>query len=165
MADPSVIAAPGFLVDTATNERFEFQYNPIELNDSIASGWVKLKAPGSTHPRLQWTAGGERSWSFKVQFYRETTDIEEVSKKVRFLQSLMYPKYDDAGQFERGPAICLFVFGTLYSAQVIVDRCDVRYYKLFTPGELQPIIADVDLRLVEYEREGRSFDQIRPGSP
>jgi hypothetical protein len=159
MAEP----ARGFLVDIATNERFEFQYNPIEIADSIASGWVKQKAPGATHPRLQWAAGGERSWSFRLQFYRETRDDEEVSKKVRWLQSLMYPKYDESGQLERGPAVCLFGFGTLYSAQVVVDRCDARYFKLFTPGELQPLVAEVDLRLEEYEPEGRSFDQVRPG--
>jgi hypothetical protein len=162
MDEVEITFARGFIVDTQTNERLEFQYNPIELTDSIASGWVKQKAPGSTHPRLQWSGGGERSWSFKLQLFRESTDDEEVMKRVSWLQSLMYPKYDDSGQLERGPAICKFVFGKLYSTQVIVDKCDVKYYKLFTPA-LLPLLADVDLRLVEYEPEARSFDQIRPG--
>lgn len=155
-------AIPGYLVDTATNERFEFQYNPPEIQDQIKSGWFKLMVPGSTHPRLQWVAGGGRTWSMKVQFYRETNDHEEVSKKVRFLQSLMYPKYSSAGDLERGPAICMFGFGSLYQADVVVDGCNVKYYKLFDPADLQPIIADVDLKLEEFLPEGRSFEDIRP---
>lgn len=159
------MTTPAYLLDMETNERFEFQYNPPEIQDQIKSGWIKLLVPGATHPRLQWAAGGGRTWSFKVQFYRETSDHEEVSKKVRFLQSLMYPKYSASGDLERGPAVCMFGFGSLYKADVIIDQCAVKYYKLFSPDDLQPIIADVDLKLEEFRSDNVSFDDVRaPGN-
>ncbi len=53
-----------YLVDAATRERLEFQYNPSEVADDKVANYADIRIPGISHPKHQFISGDNRRISF-----------------------------------------------------------------------------------------------------
>lgn len=152
-----------FLVDKANGERLEFQYlDGLKITDEIVPGFYDVKIIGATHPRIGFGAGGGRIWTFKLKFYCEIEDTTWTMQQCRWLQARLLPEYGPTQLLKTAPHLCIFSWGDLFDAQVVVRQAKVTYGPLFTVGELRPIMAEVDLRLDEYELGSRGFGDINP---
>lgn len=165
-----VAALPAFLVDKANGERLEFQYiEGAKIVDEIVPGFFDQKVIGSTHPRIGWGAGGGRNWTLKLKFYAEDSTLGAtwVRDQCRWLQARLLPEYGPTQLLKTPPHLCIFSWGDLFDAQVVVRKATPTYGPLYTIGELLPVMAEVDIRLDEYETGSRGFETISPtgGTP
>ena len=154
------IKSQGSLVDLQTRERLIFQHNPEEITDEQETGWNSIKVQGMSHPRKQWTSGGDRTVRFTLRFYRDSFNENEVSQAINWIQSLQLPEYQ-GNKLKDSPHRCLFLFGTLYNMTCIVNKASARYYELFSPATLQPVFADVQVELVQFVETGEDYSQRR----
>ncbi len=44
----------GYFIDLKSLDRFEFQFNPDNIQDSKESEIEQIKIPGASHPRVSW---------------------------------------------------------------------------------------------------------------
>lgn len=146
----------GYLVDLATNDRLEFQYNPDTITDSKGTDYATIKIPGMSHPRYQYVSGGARQINFRLGLF-----MRDVQKKVSWLQSLQYPTHEKT-MLKNAPHRVLLVVGDLYpGVECIVKQVKVNYFGLFDPATLLPQQAEVDLALEEFITESVSYTEVR----
>lgn len=151
------------LVDKSTGEKLEVQFvDGPDIDDEIVPGWVDARIIGGTHPRISYAGGGGRIWTFKAVFHREDDDDSYVINQVLWLQSRLLPEYNAAGAMVAPPHLCLFTWGDLFSAQVVIRQAKAKYSKTYAPDTLLPIFAEVQLRLDEYELGSRGFEKLSP---
>lgn len=149
-------AISGYLVDVKTNEKLEFQYNPENISDSKSTDYATIKIPGMSHPRYQYVSGGSRQINFRLGLF-----MDDVQKKVSWLQSLQYPTHEGT-VLKNSPHRVLLVLGDLYTGlECIVKQVKVSYFGLFEPETLLPKQAEVDISLEEYVNESVSYKDIR----
>ena len=140
------------------SEKLTFQYNPSRIEDSRAPNWSAIDIPGMSHPKYQFVSGGERKVTFTLEFFRMTTKLDEVQKKIRFLQSLTYPQFDgNRTTLTEAPPIVVFNYGQYYkNFRAIVTDVKVLTEKMYDPVTLQPLYASVSIELTEYLTSGTS---------
>jgi hypothetical protein len=147
---------PAYIVDLYTGERLEFQFAPNDLREEKSGAWASSRVPGQSHPRYQFTAGGARTLQFTLDLYR----LDDLEQRVRWLQSLEYPEYEQQ-ILSAPPHLVAFLFGTLYEDVAwMVTSVKNRYFELFTPG-LKPLRAEVDIQLEEYIDRAVDYREIR----
>ena len=112
--------SPAFLVDLVTGERLAFQFAPNDLKGDRTTGWVSAKVPGMSHPRCQYVSGEERTLQFTVEFFQ----IQDIEARVRWLQSLTYPEYEQ-GFLSAPPHLVELVFIPIHGPliQLIIGLC------------------------------------------
>lgn len=142
----------GYILDSKTAERIEFQYNPIPIRDRKSLMLNKQRIPGASHPRVTPSTGGPREVSFTLNFYAEEGDPSFVEQKVAFLRSLEYPHAGQNFETHRAP-LCFFVYGKLYKLPCYIEKVDLRFDEVFDPADLRPWYAFVDIVLVEAPQE------------
>lgn len=138
----------GYFVDTVSGDSLLFQHNPMPIKDSQSQSLNILSIPSASQPRVTPGAPGARPITFKLMWSRETSDVEEVKRKVNWIKSLRYPH--DGGSFQtyRAP-IVLFVFGKFYKLACYLKKCDTVFDHHFEETTLDPWFASVDIELVE----------------
>lgn len=152
--EPKAIA--GYLVDTETRERLEFQYNPSAISDDKSTAYASIQIPGMSHPRYQFVAGEARRIAFKIELFKGP-----VKQKAQWLRSLQYPEHSGT-MLKNAPHKVLFVFGDLYADLLcIVRSVNIRYFDLFDQENLLPQRAEIDLALEEVVDESKSWKEIR----
>ena len=143
------------LIDLITGESLEFQYAPPELNDDKSTAYSEAKVFGWSHPRQQYNAGGARTLQFKLEFYGTNT-----MPRVRWLQSLLYPEYEN-GNIVNGPHRVKLVFGGQYEAETwTVTAVKAKAFDRFT-RELIPMRAELDITLTEYVERSVDYREVR----
>ena len=146
----------GYLVDVATRESLEFQYNPDEITDEKSTDFASIKVPGLSHPRYQYVAGEARKISFRLSLFKGP-----VREKAAWLQSLLYPEHAKT-MLRNAPHKVLFFFGDLYpGVTCIVRSVRVRYFHMFDSDTLLPQHAEVDLTLEEIVAKSVDYRKVR----
>ena len=139
----------GALVDTNTGARVTFDINPESFEDSKETEFASIAIPGMSHPRLQYTGGGERTLSFTIILNHGAT--ENVPSAIRMLQSWLYGNYVNS-RLNRGPSKLLFIFGDTWpDEQWVMTSCEVtrnRFNK-----ELECVFAEVAIELKQFIEE------------
>ncbi len=154
----------GYFIDLKSLDRFEFQFNPDNIQDSKESEIEQIKIPGASHPRVSWGSGGARTISFdlRIALLNESDGADYVKNQVEWLQSLEYPR-EDPGYEQSRPPYVQFVMGLLYDLPCIVRKMNVRYPELDN-RTLLPEYADINMTMEEVALESVFLGNVRDGS-
>ena len=147
---------PGRIVDLDTGERIVFQLNPESFQDDKTTEFAGIGIPGMSHPRIQYTGGGERTLSFSAFIHSGVT--EDVPGGIRLLQSWQYAEYRN-GRLTRAPHRLLIMFGdTWQDEQWVMRSCSV-FRKRFDK-KLTCVFAEVAMEFVQYVKESVDFREV-----
>jgi hypothetical protein len=152
----------GFLVDIVTQESLKFQYNPNEITLTRTPNWASTEIPGMSFNQLQWISGGERKFSFKLDFFFDSSDRYSIAKKLDWIESLTFPDYSGTTNFKRGAHPILFNFGELYkNVRCVVTSFEAKPFYMFDPKSLLPLRAEVNLQLSEqHYSDSQGFHSV-----
>ena len=146
----------GALVDLDDGTRLEWTFNPEGFSDSDSTNFAKISIPGMSHPRIQFTGGGERSLSFVLPLHYSRTD---VPKDIRILRGWLYSRYTE-GKLKKAPHRLLVQFGeTWQDEKWVMEACDIEYLRFDKDGKA--IYAMASVRLTEYIETSRSIEEVR----
>ena len=159
MAASSRTENPGAIVDTDTGTRVTFDLNPESFEDSKETEFASVGIPGMSHPRLQYTGGGERTLSFSVFLHYGAT--ADVPAAIRLLQSWQYAEYTNE-RLTKAPPRLLIIFGTTWpDEQWVLRSCGVTRQRF--DKELNCIFAEVALEFTQYIDTSVDAKDVRNG--
>lgn len=139
----------GYLRDTETDERVDFQFNPSDLPVTLGVSYASKSPRGSSHPRLHYSHSEGRSESIELTWMRQDPRAFDIVALRKRLQSLTFPDYDAGGRLARGPHPMLLVFGGLTTLRVKIKSIKLTQGPWFdpettAPGELRAVIEWVE---------------------
>ena len=135
------------LVNVKSGERFMFHFNPEPIQDSKENNIAEINIPGMSHPRLQFTNGGNRTLSFTA-FFHYGVEGKEVPYSVSVLQSWLYPEYDGERMTSAPPKLKLVYGETWQDQKWIMKSCRITRQRF--DKELKCILAQADIELIEF---------------
>ena len=149
----------GYLVDTITRERVEFQYN-VDFGESGGAEYAMQKALARSVPYMHYKNGKERVLDMPITFTINEESREDVKRSIRFLQGLAYPDYeDDEGSLAPHPVIV--VQGELYTEDIwVVQDYSIKWGEARDPESMLPHEATITLKLIEISDKGKSYDEV-----
>ncbi len=110
-----------------------------------------------SHPKIQFTGGGERVVSFSVFLHYAVT--ENVPAAIRQLQSWLYPEYT-SGRLTKAPPRLLMIFGDTWpDEQWVLVSCNVNRERF--NKELECVFAVVDLEFKQYIQQSVDAKDVR----
>lgn len=167
----------GFLVSVGLDPEIlvQFQYNPEKVEDKRSISYASLNAPGMLMPVRQYSAGGDRTLSFKVLvdglFEGPADDEIDIARDDRGgiapellkYRAFMYPQtenwqdaetsvdgfvslYDDPASVFAAPPVCAFGFGERVIDCVVTE---VSITEQLFNASLDPVRAEISVTLVE----------------
>lgn len=151
-------SARGWLLNEATGERLEFQFNPV-VQDDKGTEYEKHRVPGLSHPVLQFVAGDSRTLSFTLELVAD--EGRDLLADVRWIQSLQYPTWRE-GQLREAPPLVVLVLGRSLSVRGVVRKVSVTY-KRWAPDFSQLLEATVRMDMEEYAPESVSMEDVLRG--
>ena len=147
----------GAIVDVETGRRVEFDLNPEPIEDTKETEFAGIAIPGMSHPKIQFTGGGERRLSFTVVLHYGATD--DVPSKIRQLQSWQYAEYS-GGRLTKGPSRLLVVFGDTWpDEQWVMTSCNVTCQRF--DKKLGCIYAEVAIELLQFITDSVDAKDVR----
>ncbi len=147
----------GALVDVDNALRVTFDLNPESFEDSKDTEFASVAIPGMSHPKLQFTGGGERTLSFSVFLHYGATG--NVPMAIRQLQSWQYPEYTN-GRLTKAPPRLLVIFGDTWpDEQWVLTSCNIKRERF--DKNLNCVFAVVDINLVQYIKESIDAGSVR----
>lgn len=144
----------GYLHDVETGERFDFQFNPEEVEISLGSTRSSPAPRGASHPRQRWHSGAGRTFTLVLQFIRTTDDGKDVEERARQVEALAFGDYDTSGQLVSGPHVVRVALGAWRSLRCVVDSVKVAYGPVFDPVTLAPFAFVATIAFVEVPESG-----------
>jgi hypothetical protein len=157
----------GHLVDLTAKangearDRLDFQWQPLELKNTVGVKWAENDVPGFSHRRMQYVGGGAQLWQFKLQFFQIDEDEGWARDKINWLKSFLFGEYDENGKLVAGPRHLLLVWGDFLSVEGVLKAPFVPTYSLFQPVSKLPRMAEVDVTIEEFVSTSRSFSDVR----
>ncbi len=146
----------GAFVDLDDGTRLEWSFNPEGFTDSDSANFAKIAIPGMSHPRIQFTGGGERTLAFVLPLHYSRTD---VPKDIRTLRGWLYAKYVE-GKLKKAPHRLLVQFGDTWQGEKWrMESCEVGYKRFDKDGKA--IFALVSILLFEHPDSSRSIEEVR----
>jgi len=154
----------GYLRDTVTNERLDFQFNPADLPVSLGANYATKTPRGASHPRLHFTSGEGRSESIALTFIRQQADAKDMVEMRRRLMALTFADYDSNGRLRRGPHPMMLIFGGLQAFRVKIKSVKLAQGPWFHPETTAPGELHATLEWIEEPETGDlSRDDILGG--
>lgn len=151
----------GFLIDTITHEKIEFQYVPPEINREDSPNYAVHEIVGKASPVYQFVSGGERTVQFMLSFHWEISK-EDVEKKVSLIRSMTYPETDQDNRIKSAPHPVILVIGELFKdVSFIIKKISTRYHSLFDKGSGLPCQAELDLVLAVHKQMNIDYKTVR----
>jgi hypothetical protein len=146
----------GAIVDLDDGTRFEWGFNPETFSESDSTNYAKIDIPGMSHPRTQFTGGGERTISFVLRLHYA---VEDVAQSIKTLRGWLYGEYS-GGRLQKGPHRLLVQFGETWQGDKwVMEGCDVEYLRFDKEGK--PMMADVTIGLTEYVESSYGVSEVR----
>ena len=147
----------GALVDSEYKNSVTFDINPDSISDDKQTNFANIEIPAMSHPRLQFTAGNERTLAFTVYLHHGAT--KNVPAAIKCLQSWLYPEYQN-GKLSKAPEKLLLVFGTTWQGILwVMKSCNVSMRRF--DRELNCVFAQADIELSEFISESRDAKDVR----
>ena len=147
----------GAIVDVDNAVRVTFDLNPESFNDTKDTEFASVAIPGMSHPKIQFTGGGERILRFEIILHNGAT--EDVPAAIRQLQGWLYPEYTN-GRLTKAPSRLLVVFGDTWpDEQWVLRNCEITRDRF--DKDLNCILAYANLELVEYIDESIDAKAVR----
>lgn len=147
----------GALVSLDGGARVTFALNPETFTDDKTTELASITIPGMSHPRLQFTGGGERTVSFTVSLHHSVSG--NVEQAIHALQSWQYPQYS-GGRLAKAPPRLLLIIGDVWPVEEwILRSCSVVRRRF--DRRLDTWIADVSIELVEIVDVSADADDVR----
>jgi hypothetical protein len=145
------------IADLDTGERVVFDLNPENFQDDKTTEFASIPIPGMSHPRIQYTGGGERTLSFIC--YDHSGVNEDVPAGIRLMQSWLYADYQ-GGRLTRAPHRLLVLFGDTWSDEKWVMRsCSVTRRRF--DKQLNCVFVEVAVELLQLIEESVDFKEVR----
>lgn len=168
-----------------------FQSMPTEISDSKLANWTPTTILGRSEPIQGYSDSGPRTVSFSLEFAASVdqgdqsvplvkldepgTNVEfsptnYVLEAVAWLQSLVYPDYDDTvSGLVKPPPVCVLIIGELIRMRCICKDVNVSWRGPWEPSSLTPMFATVALNFdeVNENRYGEGpwgYKQVRDRS-
>ncbi|MEV0644197.1 hypothetical protein AB0I28_02925 [Phytomonospora sp. NPDC050363] len=167
----------GFLASVGLDPEIlvQFQYNPEKVDDKRSVSYATLNAPGMLMPVRQYSAGGDRTISFKVVvdglFKGPADDEIDIARDERGgigpelvkYRAFTYPQterwqdastsvggftglYDDSASVFAAPPVCAFGFGDRVVDCVVTE---VQITEQLFNTSLDPVRAEIQVTCVE----------------
>jgi Contractile injection system tube protein len=147
------------IANVSSGESIEAQFNPTELEEVLEVNWARQTVPGLSHQPLQFVNTGNLKFTLELQFEAQdpTTDIDQILRSRRFLQSLCYPRRGAADVVGGGPPRVLFVWPTFVSLTCVIASLSFKYSRFNLAGTPIQFTAKIaleeirDVRLLSEE--------------
>lgn len=145
------------IVDLDTGDRFRFAANPEMFQDEKTTAFAQIEIPGMSHPKTQFTGGGERCVTFTARLH--SGSYEDVQSEVRKLQAWMYADYE-GGRLSRAPHKLLLNVGGTWSAEKWVMRSCAAVYRRFDKN-LSLVYAEATMEFLQLIETSVSYGEVR----
>jgi hypothetical protein len=145
-----------------TGKTVEVQFNPHEFTRSVAVNWKHFTVPGLSHEPMHYIQTKNDKFGFKVTFIahpdkgKKERDI--IHEKLRFFQSLCYPKRGATNITDAGPPRVLVVWPNFLSMTCVIIKLK-EHYKRFNQDGV-PIIIELDLEVQSIRDVRLTSDQV-----
>ncbi|MDR2087586.1 MAG: hypothetical protein LBP72_10530, partial [Dysgonamonadaceae bacterium] len=144
------------IADLDTGARVVFHLNPEMFQDDKTTEFASIGIPGMSHPRIQYTGGGERTLSFSAFVHSGMT--EDVPAGIRLLQSWQYAEYQN-GRLIKAPHRLLIIFGDTWpDEQWVLRSCSVTRKRF--DKQLNCVFAEIALEFVQIIEESVDFKEV-----
>lgn len=146
------------IADVSSGESIEAQFNPTEFEEAVEVNWARQTVPGLSHQPMQFVNTGNVKFTLELQFEaQDPSDIDQILRARRFLQSLCYPRRGAADVVGGGPPRALFVWPTFVSLTCVIASLSFKYSRFNLAGTPVHFTAKValeeirDVRLLSEE--------------
>lgn len=137
------------LVNIRTNETFEVQFNPTQLEEVVGVNYARQTVPGLSHQVMQFVHTENEKFSFEL-FFEATRGASSVAQQARimdarrFLLSLTHPRRL-GGLVGGGAPRALFVWPSFISLSCVVTNLKFSYNRFNLAGAPCQFLATVSL--------------------
>jgi hypothetical protein len=157
------------------SERLEFQIFPEEISMNKAAEYASVPVVGRSEPVRSYSSSGPKTFSFELQFVASVEQGDDgdtlyVLEKVAWLESLVYPEYENNLTFP--PPVVFLMIGDAIQARCITTEVNPTYSGPWDVYEsehgstfnwISPMRATVSLTLEEVSLVPSSSSFIRGG--
>lgn len=137
------------ITDLVSGEMVEMQYNPTEIEESLAVVYGKLTIPGQSHTVGQYTNTSPLAVNFDLAFdalaNAKDYDLDDCMNARNFLHSLCYAKRGAGSVRAGGPARCLFIWPGLYSLTTRIQSLKIKFTRFAQNGKPTALSAAVTI--------------------
>ncbi|MBQ3625277.1 MAG: hypothetical protein II948_00825 [Synergistaceae bacterium] len=147
----------GAIADVDSGDIIHFKINPESIEDSKDTSYANIEIPGMSHPRYQFTGGGERVLSFSIYLHEGAGD--DVGSSLKLLRSWLYADYSE-GKLNDPPKKLLIIFGDNWPDEVwLLRSLRITHNKL--DKSLNSIYAEAELEFIEFIDESIGAGDVR----
>lgn len=138
------------LTNLATATGIEAQFNPTELEESLAVNWNRLAVLGLSHKPKQYQQTDNHEFEFELAFraWDDTGNrLDDIALSRRFLLSLCYSSRASAGSGVSGgaPPRVLFVWPKLVSLTATINKIRIKHSAFNKEGDPIHFAAKIEL--------------------
>lgn len=142
------------IANVSTGDSIDAQFNPTEFEEALEVNWARQTVPGLSHQPLQFVHTGNAKFTLELNFEAQdpTTDLDEIHRSRRFLQSLCYPRRGASDVIGGGPPRALFVWPNVVSLTCVVTALSFKYGRFNLDGTPVQFTAKVMLEEIRDVR-------------
>jgi|SRR5579884_457019 len=142
------------IANVSTGDSIDAQFNPTEFEEALEVNWARQTVPGLSHQPLQFIHTGNAKFTLELNFEAQdpTTNLDEIHRSRRFLQSLCYPRRGADDVIGGGPPRALFVWPNVVSLTCVVTALSFRYGRFNLDGTPVQFTAKVTLEEIRDVR-------------
>ena len=139
-------------------------YVPEELNESIEASYDEQgDIIGRSSPYVAYKSTGARTVDISIIFFAMEDAEEEVLKKIRWLQSFLYPDY--SGQIVKPPKMLRVMVGKGFiDIKGILKSCPVSWKSPYDTYSGLPFRAELTLNIQEVVNIPYDYRSFKPAS-
>lgn len=137
-------------------QKLEMQFIPAGIKIASTANNAKIEVIGRNNPLHQYT-GGDDKMTFKLEFYSDVEDRDDVIKKCRWLQAL---RYNDG---YKGPKRNVkVIMGDMFKKEIwIVDSVTMDFSNFDSDKGFRPRQASVDIALSLDPKTNLTINDVR----
>jgi Contractile injection system tube protein len=142
------------IANVSTGESVEAQFNPTEFEEALEVNWARQTVPGLSHQPLQFVNTGNARFTLELHFEVQDprTDLAQIHRARRFLQSLCYPRRGATDVVGGGPPRALFIWPNVVSLTSVVTALTFKYSRFNLEGTPVQFTAKVSLEEIRDVR-------------
>jgi Contractile injection system tube protein len=142
------------IANVSSGESVEAQFNPTEFEEALEVNWARQTVPGLSHQPLQFVNTGNAKFTLELNFEVQdpTSDLEQIHRARRFLQSLCYPRRGAGDVIGGGPPRVLFIWPNVASLTCVINTLSFKYGRFNLDGTPVQFTAKVNLEEIRDVR-------------